>query len=247
MRYLVKFSYDGSCFNGFQRQDDLKTVQGVMEKALFSLTGEEIKLCASGRTDKGVHAFRQYAHFDTLKEFKLYNLKKYLNNSFSGEIYVYDVEIVPISFHARYSAKRKKYVYYLNMGDYSPIFRNYCFQYCKKLDVSLMKEASRYLIGEHDFRSFVTDGKEKDNCKRIIYDIDFEVNDDILKITFEGTGFLRKMIRNIVGILILIGALEKPVSYIKEVLDLKMRTGNLKCAFAGGLYLEDVYYGDDVV
>lgn len=242
MRYLLRFSYDGSCFNGFQKQKGLKTVQGVMEEALFSVTGESINLCSSGRTDKGVHALRQYAHFDTVKEFKLYNLKKYLNNSFDGEIYVHDIEIVSINFHARYSVKSKQYVYYINMGDYNPIFRNYCYQYCKKLDVSLMKEASKCLIGEHDFRTFVTGEKERDNCRRIIYDINFEFKGDVLKITFVGTGFLRKMIRNIVGTLILVGSQKQSVFYVQDLLDMRRRIGNMKCAFAGGLYLAEVNY-----
>ena len=105
-----------------------------------------------------------------------------------------------------------------------------------------MKEASLCLVGEHDFRSFCTDSKDKENCIRNIYSIDFEKNDDILKISFVGNGFLRKMIRNIVIILIAIGSGEKDVSYMKTVLDRHSRDGNLKCAFAGGLYLEKVNY-----
>lgn len=244
MRYLMKFSYDGSGFNGYQKQNNLRTVQGLIEEALFSLIGKEINIQASGRTDKGVHALEQYAHFDIDKEYKLYNLKKYLNNYFEGEIYVRDIKIVDDDFHARYNVKEKKYCYYINMGEYNPILRNCVYQYGKKLDVDLMKEAIKCLIGEHDFRAFVTGEKEKDNCVRIIYNIEFEVVNDILKITFVGNGFLRKMIRNIVGALILIGNGDKPVNYIKEILLTKERMGNLKCVFAGGLYLEEVNYDD---
>ena len=244
MRYLMKFSYDGSGFNGYQKQNNLRTVQGLIEEALFSLIGKEINIQASGRTDKGVHALEQYAHFDIDKEYKLYNLKKYLNNYFEGEIYVQDIKIVDDNFHARYNVKEKKYCYYINMGEYNPILRNCVYQYGKKLDVDLMKEAIKCLIGEHDFRAFVTGEKEKDNCVRIIYNIEFEVVNDILKITFVGNGFLRKMIRNIVGALILIGNGDKSVNYIKEILLAKERVGNLKCAFAGGLYLEEVNYDD---
>ena len=244
MRYLMKFSYDGSGFNGYQKQNNLRTVQGLIEEALFSLIGKEINIQASGRTDKGVHALEQYAHFDIDKEYKLYNLKKYLNNYFEGEIYVKDIKIVDDDFHARYNVKEKKYCYYINMGEYNPILRNCVYQYGKKLDVDLMKEAIKCLIGEHDFRAFVTGEKEKDICVRIIYNIEFEVVNDILKITFVGNGFLRKMIRNIVGALILIGNGDKSVNYIKEILLAKERVGNLKCAFAGGLYLEEVNYDD---
>ena len=242
MRYLATFSYDGSCFSGFQKQKGLKTVQEVFENALTSLEGKNVQIFASGRTDKGVHANGQCAHFDLSKNIKIYSLKKYLNNLFNGEIYVSSIVPVSDDFHARYNVKRKTYIYYINMGEYNPTMRNYVYQYSNKLDVSLMEEASRCLIGEHDFRSFCTDSSSKDNCIRNIYDISFEVKDNILKITFTGNGFLRKMIRNIVAILIEIGSSKRDVSYLNDVLLFKKRSGNLKCAFSGGLYLEKVNY-----
>ena len=118
----------------------------------------------------------------------------------------------------------------------------YIYQYCKRLDIDLMKEASLCLIGEHDFRSFCTDSRDKENCVRTIYSIDFKVDRDILCITFVGNGFLRKMIRNIVAILIEIGSGRKGIYYMENVLLEKSRNGNLKCAFPGGLYLEGVNY-----
>ncbi len=242
MRYFVSFSYDGSCFSGFQRQGKLKTVQGEFEKALSSLEGEPVNLVGSGRTDKGTHATGQCAHFDIKTDVKENNLKKYLNNSFNGEIYVYNLEKVDDTFHARYDVKSKVYSYYINMGQFNSIMRNYVYQYCNSLDIDAMKKASLCLIGEHDFRSFCTDSRDKNNCVRTIYSIDFNVSNDILCITFKGNGFLRKMIRNIVIILIEIGSRKRNISYMKTVLDSKKRSGNLKCAFAGGLYLEKVNY-----
>lgn len=242
MRYFITFSYDGSCFNGFQRQNELKTVQGSLECVLTALNGSFVSVCASGRTDKGVHAVGQCAHFDLDREVKVYNLKKYLNNSFDGEIYVRDVSLVSEDFHARYDVKSKVYSYYINEGEFSPINRNYQYQLSNSLDVSLMKEASVCLIGKHDFRAFCTDSKGKDNCVRTIYSIDFDIIDDVLKITFVGDGFLRKMIRNIVAVLIEIGLLKKDVDYVSQVLESNFRGGNLKCAPACGLYLEKVNY-----
>lgn len=246
MKYFIKFSYDGSCFNGFQKQDGLKTVQGVLEDALYDLTGYDVSICSSGRTDKGVHACCQCAHFELDKEYKLYNLKKFLNSKCNGEIYIKDVSIVNDDFHARYDVYGKRYSYYINMGEYNPMDRNYVYQYCNNLDIDLMKKASLYLIGEHDFRSFCTDEKLKDNCVRNIYDISFDIDKDILKITFYGNGFLRKMIRNIVVILIEIGSGKKDISYMKEVLDNKRRDGNLKSVSGCGLYLEEVIYKGDI-
>ncbi len=242
MRYFITFSYDGSCFCGLQRQNGLKTVQGCLEEAISSLNGSFVDVCASGRTDKGVHALGQCAHFDLDIEVKLYNLRKYLNNSFDGEIFIRDIKTVSDNFHARYDVKGKVYSYYINMGEFNPVKRNYEYQYCSNLDVSLMKEASKYLIGEHDFRSFCTDERDKLNCVRTINDIRFEVLGDVLKITFLGNGFLRKMIRNIVAVLIEIGSCKKNVSYLKEVLDKKKRQGNLKCVSGCGLYLDKVSY-----
>ncbi len=242
MRYFVSFSYDGSCFSGFQRQGKLKTVQGEFEKALSSLEGKPVSLVGSGRTDKGTHATGQCAHFDINTDVKEYNLKKYLNRSFNDEIYVSALEKVDDTFHARYDVKSKVYSYYINMGQFNPMTRNYIYQYCNSLDIDSMKKASLCLIGEHDFRSFCTDSKDKDNCVRTIYSIDFSVSNDILCITFKGSGFLRKMIRNIVIILIEVGSGNNDVSYMKSILDLKKRNGNLKCAPACGLYLEKVNY-----
>lgn len=242
MRYFIKFSYDGSCFNGFQRQPGMKTVQGVIEDALFQLSDCIVNLCASGRTDKGVHAIEQCAHFDLNLDIREYNLKKYLNSFFDGEIYVSSLEKVSDSFHARYDVKKKVYSYYINMGEFSPMFRNYVYQLCVNLDVDKIKEASMYLLGVHDFRSFCTDEKNKDNCVRTIYSIDISVLDNVLKITFCGNGFLRKMIRNIVAVFVDIGLGKKDVSFLKEVLDNKARTGNLKCVSGCGLYLEKVIY-----
>lgn len=242
MRYLINFSYDGSKFYGSQRQKNLKTVQKVIEDALDRLMVNKTDIQMSGRTDKGVHAKDQYAHFDLDKDLKLYNLKKYLNNSFDGEIYVRNVEKVSDSFHARYDVKEKKYSYYINMGEFNPISKDYVYQLNKKLNISLMKKASSFLIGEHDYRAFATGCDDKKNTIRNIRSITFDEKEGILKITFIGNGFLRKMVRNIVGILIEIGLEKESEYYIKSVLELKQRKGNLKSSPACGLYLEKVEY-----
>lgn len=242
MKYFVSFSYDGSCFTGFQRQNKQKTVQGEIEKALSHIEGKKVNIVASGRTDKGVHARCQCAHFELTKKVTLYGLKKYLNREFNGEIYISSITKVEDSFHARYDVKEKIYSYYINMGEFNPVMRNYMYQYCDKLNIEKMTKASECLIGKHDFRAFCTNSKEKENCVREIYSIDFKEENDILKITFRGNGFLRKMIRNIVAILIEIGSGKQDEKYLKKVLEEKNRTGNLKCAFPGGLYLEKVKY-----
>lgn len=244
MRYLIKFSYDGTCFDGYQRQPHHKTIQGEIEKALTSLEGKKCEISSSGRTDKGVHAINQYAHFDLTKDVKLYNLKKYLNNKLNGEIHIKEVIAVTESFHARYDVKSKTYEYYINIGEYNPIKRNYEYQYNKPLNIRKMKKATKCLIGEHDFRSFCKDEKLKENCIRKIYDIKITKKENIIIITFKGNGFLRKMIRNIIGILIEIGKGNKEISYMNEILNKNKRLGNMKSVPSCGLYLKDVSYID---
>ena len=243
MRYFIKFSYDGSCFNGFQRQPGMKTVQGVIEDALFQLSDCIVNLCASGRTDKGVHAIEQCAHFDLNLDIKEYNLKKYLNSFFDGEIYVSSLEKVSDSFHARYDVKKKVYSYYINMGEFSPVSRNYVYQLCEELDVSLMKSASLCLLGKHDFRSFCTDEKSKDNCVRTITNayitLDEYYKDEIV-FTFEGNGFLRYQVRNMVGLLIKVGTGKIDYKLVKEILDSKVRGKYGTTAKAEGLYLKNI-------
>lgn len=241
MRYLMTFSYNGNYFNGYQRQTNKKTVQGCIEKVLRDLTKEEITINASSRTDCLVHAINQKAHFDSNMKISVTNLKKHLNNNLNNEIYIKNIEQVPSNFHARYSVKSKVYKYYINVGTLNIFQKDYIYQYCEKLDIKKMKKASKYLIGKHDYRAFVTASRKIENCVREITKIDFKKSKDIIEISFYGSGFLRYMIRNIVSILIKIGSNKMDVLEMKKILDSKTKC-NIKPSFAGGLYLCDVYY-----
>lgn len=242
MRYLITFSYDGSSFMGYQRQRNLKTVQGSIEKVLFNLTKKEINLVSSGRTDKGVHGIGAKAHFDLDFDISLYSLKKVLNKGLNGEIYIKDIEVVDNDFHARYNVYSKTYNYYINTNMYNPIERNYIYQYNKKLDIDKMREASKILLGIHDFRGFCFQSKDKENTIREIYNISINEKDGIVEISITGNGFLRKMVRNIVGVLIEIGSLNKEKDEINKILDNKGLYHNKKCVPSSGLYLKDVIY-----
>ena len=243
MKYLMKFSYDGSCFYGYERQKGLLTVQGVLEDILTEVNNsKKVKISASGRTDKGVHAKCQTAHFDLEVKINTYGLMKLINKKCS-DIYVYSIEEVDSNFHARYDVKSKTYSYYINTGCFDLFKKKYEFQYNKKLDVDKMREASLCLIGEHNFKSFCNDSKSRDNFVRTINSIDITFNDGIVKISINGNGFLRCMVRNIVGVLIEIGSLKRDVSYMESVLLLCDRKGYIvKSAYSGGLYLENVLY-----
>ena len=140
MRYFITFSYDGSKFKGYQKQPKGRTVQGEIEKVLKKInSNKDISISASGRTDAGVHAYNQKAHFDMDKTIDLDKLKNSLNGLLPKDIYVKNVEIVDDNFHARFNVKAKEYIYKINMGEYDPIKKDYVYQYNKKLDVVEME------------------------------------------------------------------------------------------------------------
>lgn len=244
MRYLIKFSYDGSNYSGFQKQKGLKSIQEELEHALTIINNSKpTKLVAAGRTDKGVHALCQCAHADLDVNITEYKLKRALNSNLPDDIHVIKTQIVSSDFHARYNVENKTYEYYINLGEYNPIQKNYVFQYNYALDVSNMEKALKYLEGTNDFRAFVTEGSSKTNCIRTIEETKIEkVEDNLIKIVFKGTGFLRYQVRNMVGILIKVGENKIEPIEVKKILDSKDRTKTGKTAPPEGLYLVDIEY-----
>ncbi len=245
MRYLIKFSYDGSNFSGYQTQPNLRTVQNELENAVEKINnGIRKTVQSSGRTDKGVHALCQYAHVDLDIDITTHKFKRALNSNLPNDIHVIETKIVDEKFHARYSAKEKEYKYYINMGEYNPLDRYYVFQYNYKLNVSAIKDAIKVFIGQHDFRAFVTENINKKNCIRIINIANVEQHDDKLIFTFRGNGFMRYQVRNMVGILIKVGENKLNTDDIKRILDSKDRSKCGATAPSEGLYLVDVKYED---
>ena len=243
MRYLIKFSYDGTNYSGFQKQKGLNTIEEKLEEALTKINnGKKTTITATGRTDKGVHALCQYGHADIDVNITEKKLKRAMNSNLPDDIHVIETKEVENDFHARYNVKEKEYKYFINLGEYNPLERNYIYQYCHELDIDKMKEAIKYLEGEHDFRAFVTDNKEKENCIRTILATNIELEYNILAITFIGNGFLRYQVRNMVGILIRVGEGKLEPSKIKDILESRDRTTSGKTAPAEGLYLVDVKY-----
>jgi len=239
----MTFTYDGSKFHGYQIQKGLRTVQEEIETELTRLNGmHSVKLIASGRTDALVHAYNQKGHFDFVKEMKPDRVRNSLNRLLKDDIYIKSVEIVNDSFSARHDVKEKTYEYKINLGEYNPIEADYVYQYCKELNIEKMKEGSKYLIGEHDFSSFVKKDSLKEDSVRTIYKIDFEQNDNHLIIDITGNGFMRYMVRNIIGTLITVGESKIEPIKVKEILDKKDRIYAKKTAPACGLYLKDVKY-----
>lgn len=246
MRYFMTFSYDGSKYSGYQKQPKKKTIQGEIEKALKQINaGQPITISASGRTDAGVHAYNQRAHFDYEGTIPPTKIKQAINSLIPDDIYIKNIFEVDENFHARFNVKAKEYIYKINMGSYNPIEKDYVYQYNKKLDIPEMERALKYIEGTHDFRSFVKVDEEKDNYERnivqtsLIRDVK---NVNQITISILGTGFMRYMVRNIVGMLIEIGEGKYKSEDIIYILKAKDRKKAGTCAPACGLYLKDVYY-----
>lgn len=246
MKFFITFSYDGSSFNGYQKQPSKRTVQGEMEKVLKQINdNKKVDITASGRTDAGVHAINQKAHFSLNIDINTDKLKKALNSLLPKDIYVKQVENVSEEFHARFSAIGKEYIYKINMGEYNPIERNYIYQYNSKLDVVEMERALKYLEGTHNFKTFTKSDEEKEDYVRTISQTSIvrdskDVNQLIL--SFVGTGFLRYMVRNMVGTLIEIGEGKRKSEDIIDMLKKEDRRVAGKTANPEGLYLRNVFY-----
>lgn len=242
MRYLITFSYDGSKYFGYQKQKGVNSVQEDLEKVLSLIKNKPVSVCASGRTDAGVHANGQCAHFDIDINITPDKLKNALNGLLNGNIYVKSVVEVPDTFHARFDVKQKEYIYKINTGEYSPIYKDYIYQYCKPLDVDSMKTAIKSFEGEHNFKSFTKANVETNNFARTIYSTAVTKDNDIITIKFVGNGFMRYMVRNMVGFLIEIGEGKRNISDVNSVLLEEDRTKAGKTAPPEGLYLNKVTY-----
>ncbi len=246
MKYCMTFSYDGTNFSGYQKQPKMRTVQGEIEKALKEINnGIKVDIHATGRTDAKVHALNQRAHFEMDIKISEEKLWKGVNSLLPEDIYVKKIDKVSDDFHARFSAIGKEYIYIINMGEYNPLERNYVYQHNEKLDVIEMERGLKYIEGTHDFKAFTKVDEEKEDYVRTISQTNLiRDSKDLNKITlvFVGTGFLRYMVRNIVGTLIEVGQGKRKSEDIIDILKSKDRTRAGKTANAEGLYLKNVFY-----
>ena len=242
MRYLMTLAYDGSKFYGYQKQPNVKTVQEELERALTTINNKIVNVSASGRTDAGVHALNQKAHFDLDTKITPDKLKQALNSLIDKSIYIKSVEEVSYDFHARFDVLKKEYIYKINIGEYNPLEKDYVFQYNKKLNLDDMKRAIKYLEGTHDFKSFTKANDLKEDYVRTIYETDIKCENDIIIISFVGSGFLRYMVRNMVGLLMEVGSGKKDYLCVKDILEVKDRCKAGITAHPEGLYLYNVWY-----
>ena len=247
MRYKLTVEYDGKNYFGFQKQIDCanKTIEGVLEDAIFKLTNERVKIIASGRTDAGVHASGQVIHFDLGKDFDDYKFMMGINNFLrEEEISILNCQKVDENFHARFSAKARHYRYIIiNRRAVLTFQKNRAWHFFSEdLEIKLMKEAAKFLIGEHDFSSFRDAQCQAKSTIRTIDKIEIAQNGDEILIDVSAKSFLHHMVRNIVGTLTWVGSKKILPIAMKEILEACDRKKSGPNAPAFGLYFLGVDY-----
>lgn len=239
----LTIEYDGKDFSGWQKQPGKLNIQGNIERAIFDLTGEEVDVIASGRTDAGVHALGQVANFKTESNIPIDKFDIAINSKLKRTIVIKDAEEVDEQFHARYNCKKKKYRYVINNShNRSAIYRNLSYHMPIKLDVEKMKQAVKFFEGEHDFKAFKSSGTSSKSSVRTIYNADIIQEGDYIYIELTGNGFLYNMVRIISGTLVDVGLGKIEPEEIPNIIDSLDRAKAGKTLSPNGLYLVEVWY-----
>ncbi|WP_199535078.1 MULTISPECIES: tRNA pseudouridine(38-40) synthase TruA [unclassified Roseburia] len=244
MNYKMILQYDGSRYSGWQVQGNTEqTIQGKLQSVLEKMTGEEIEIHGSGRTDAGVHAMGQVANFKLQSAYEPEEIKRYCNQYLPEDIVVLEVSEVPLRFHSRLNAIKKTYCYRIFLGEKPDVFRRkYVTPVAENLDINKMKAAAEVLLGTHDFTSFCGNRHFKKSAVRTIYEIRLEEKTDELDIYFTGNGFLQNMVRILTGTLLEVGTGKQEVCEMKEILEGRNRSLAGTMAAAKGLVLVNVEY-----
>ncbi|KAF8818103.1 tRNA pseudouridine(38-40) synthase TruA [Rickettsia endosymbiont of Cardiosporidium cionae] len=243
-RYKVKIEYLGTAFSGWQKQSNSITIQSVIETAIFKYTKELVTVYAAGRTDASVHAYAQFAHFDLSKCYDVDSFKNAINHFLKPyPIVILDSCIVSSDFHARFSAKLRHYLYkIINRNSYNVIDTDLKYLIRSPLDTGAMQEAANYLLGKHDFSSFRSAHCQSKSAYKTITSIKVVRHHESIKIYISAPSFMYKMVRNIVGSLILVGKKKWNPIKMKEILEKCDRKFAGPTAPANALYLLNVDY-----
>ena len=244
MNYSFIVAYDGSRYEGWQRQSRTEeTVQGKLEKALSVLTGEACRVIGAGRTDAGVHAKGQQANVHLSTGILPEKLEENLNRLLPDDIAVFSMKAADERFHSRFSAVRKWYRYRIRTGNEKNVFeRRYVWQLGEELDVEAMQKAASLLTGTHDFTSFCGNKKMKKSAVRTVEEISIKENHGELVLDFIGDGFLQNMIRIMVGTMVEVGEGKRKPSDMTTILQAKERSRAGFTAPPQGLCLMKVEY-----
>jgi tRNA pseudouridine38-40 synthase len=241
-KVMATVEYDGTEFHGFQIQPRWRTVQGELERALESVTGESIRIVGAGRTDAGVHALGQVISFTSGWRHSLGALKRALNATLPADVAVGHIEGVGVEFDARRSARSREYRYtILNRTIRSPLQRRRCYHHRHPLDAALMQQEAKLLVGEHDFAAFGRSPRGGTTVRRVMA-LDSHREGDTIQVVVEANSFLKRMVRTIVGGLVAIGEGSLPPGVLWEVLQSGERGRVKRVAPPQGLCLLAVKY-----
>jgi len=243
-RYKIDVAYDGTAYAGWQVQPNGVTIQEKLETVLHKLTGEKRKIHGSGRTDQGVHARRQVAHFDLHRPFPIKSLPLAFNSLLPPDIRVLAAAKANSKFDARRHATGKEYRYFIwNDEIMPPVHRLYKAHVRHPLDVKAMRDAAALLVGRHDFAAFTAASRrEIETTVREIYDLTVTRRGCEIVIRVRGSGFLYKMVRSLAGFLIRVGEGAVPAGDARAILESRVRTARVPTARAQGLFLWNVSY-----
>ena len=239
----LTIEYDGKDFNGWQKQPNKLNIQGTIEQAIKCITGEDVELNASGRTDAGVHALGQVANFKTNSKIPIEKFAIAINSRLKKSIVIKKAEEVDERFHSRLNCKKKTYRYIINNSEEgSAIYRNLETHIPQKLNFSKMEQAIKYFEGEHDFRAFKASGTSSKSSVRTIYEAKVYQKDEKIFIELTGNGFLYNMVRIIAGTLVDVGMGKIEPEEITQIINEGKRENAGKTLPPNGLYLLKVMY-----
>lgn len=242
-RILLTIAYDGSAYSGWQKQPGKQTVQGEIEKAIEKVVSEPCEIFASGRTDAGVHALGQTAHFDLVLPIPVSKIANILNNLLPNDIAILKAQVVPNDFHARFSIQKKCYMYRVYNCEEKDVFlANATAWVSYPLQIDAMRQAAKLLCGTHDFHGFCAAAAVTNDYHRTIYDIRIQKKKSEVIFEVEGSGFLYNMVRILVGTMVDVGRGKLSLESVQKALDTGERSYAGITMPASGLYLKKTYY-----
>jgi tRNA pseudouridine38-40 synthase len=244
-RFKLTIEYSGARYSGWQIQKNARTVQGELDRAMREATGEDdLEIYGSGRTDAGVHAMAQVAHLDVHSTLPPETIRRRVNEALPSDINVLKVEKVRHKFHARHDAVARSYIYQISRRR-TAFAKSFVWWVREDLDLDRMREAARLLVGHHDFRSFSDDDPDEKSTQVLVEGLEIYEDGDLLLVHIEGSHFIWKMVRRIVGVLVEVGrggmTPGETATLLTEASDVPARL----TAPASGLFLERVYYEGD--
>ena len=242
MRYKVELDYIGTDFCGWQVQPEKRTVQGEIENAIFRLTGETTSVTGSGRTDAGVHALKQTAHFDLKKEWDAARLMGGLNHFLAKDVRVQSVKAAEGDFHARFDCVEKSYIYRMYRAPERAVLADRAWAVDENIDVSRMDEAAKLFVGEKDFSAFMAGGSDVKTTVRRVTFANVEEKGGFISFEVAANGFLYNMVRIMVAVLEAVGRKKLEPSGVKNIIESRDRSLVKGIAPACGLYLKSQTY-----